>query len=89
MDNLDKQIMESVNNICKDAGFNQTQRMRLIPVFKLINAKLTQTISILAETSKALRERDAKIDELKDALRYYQDELEEESDRIEFLEGEI
>ena len=89
MDNLDKQIMESVNNICKDAGFTSAQRMRLIPVFKLINAKLTQTISILAETSKALKERDAKIDELKDALRYYQDELEEESDRIEFLEGEI
>ena len=89
MDNLDKQIMESVNNICRDAGFTQTQRMRLIPVFKLINAKLTQTISLLDETSKALKERDAKIDELKDALRYYQDELEEESDRIEFLEGEI
>ena len=89
MDNLDKQIMESVNNICRDAGFTPTQRMRLIPVFKLINAKLTQTISILAETSQALKERDAKIDELKDALRWYQDKLEEENDRIEFLEGEI
>jgi hypothetical protein len=87
MNDLDRQIHSTVKNICEDAGFTPEQKMRLVPVFKLFNAKLTQAIDILAETSEALKERDKKIGELEDTLRWYQDNLEDGTDRIE-LKGE-
>ena len=72
MANLDKQITASVSNIFEDASFTPAQRIQLIPLIKLFNVKITQMIRILEETSEALREKDAKIEELKGEIKKLQ-----------------
>ena len=89
MANLDKRITASVSNIFEDSSFTPAQRIQLIPLIKLFNVKITQMIKILGETSEALREKDAKISKLEEALRSYRDELYEEIDKEDITTIEI
>jgi|TARA_R110000851_G_scaffold20114_2_gene61066 hypothetical protein len=89
MANLDKRITASVSNIFEDASFTPAQRIQLIPLIKLFNVKITQMIRILEETSEALREKDAKIGKLEEALRSYRDELHEEIDKEDITTIEV